>query len=278
MQRNTCEERYSKAFQAIQDAVKAWESLDGPLVNGRKALTEDLVQAIEQGINATADLGPTGELKVIAEDSYEVALLFDALADNYREYKRKACAAISLSEIDVDGDATLWRAIQSLQEWFAAKYNYQPPPGVDVLRMQGVGDEQIARIYGWADEDGEPDFGKVLEEELEPGTHYDQKTWVHPAKRRRIEVARVAIAARTPRRKEYEIEKEFGKTAPPSLDELVRLGAPAAQIAALHGIEIEDAEALLRSRDAKTDESDAERLQRDTESGAAKPKKTKAPA
>jgi hypothetical protein len=104
---------------------------------------------------------------------------------------------------------------------------------------------------------------------MKPGTWYDPKKWVHPAKRKRLAAARQGIQGRNPRRREYIRESQYGKTAPPSLDELVRLGAPAPQIAALHGLEIEDAEALLRGSEhsvqfAVSESAEAARLERDT--------------
>jgi hypothetical protein len=244
------ETRYKIAWKRLGEVLKAWEDSDGPTINGRKAISQQLSDAIEDAINTTADEEIKGDSVIVhpvAEDSFEAALLFDQLATAYRDFKRRACAALSLQEIEVDGDQALWRAVYGLREWAITKYNYQPPSPIPVLRSQGVGDEQIARIYGWMDEDGEPDFAKVLEEESKPGTHYNPKTWVHPAKRKRIEAARAAVDARSPRGREYVRDSEYQKTTPPSVEELIKLGAPAPQIAALHGLEIEDAEALLRA-------------------------------
>lgn len=169
-------------------------------------------------------------------------------------------------------------AVFSLREWHALRYNYQPPLPISTLRMQGVGDDQIARIYGFFDDSGEPDFVRVLEEESKPGTHYDAKTWVHPAKRKRMELAKAAVAGRVLRHREYLRESDFSKSVAPSLDELVRLGAPAVQIAKLHGIDEEDAEALLKNAGKLVTDNpeDAQRAQRDTEAQVEKTKKTKA--
>jgi hypothetical protein len=96
-------------------------------------------------------------------------------------------------------------------------------------------------------EDNQPDLSKVLEEEAKPGTHYSPKGWVHPAKRKRIEAARADVSARVPRRREYVRESEYGRTIPPTIEELVKMNAPAPQIAMLHKMEIEDVEALLKA-------------------------------
>jgi hypothetical protein len=265
---------------AVDAAMKTWENLDGPLINGRKAITEGLSDALEKAINDTADVLVTGERVEVAECNYEAAILFDALASAYGDYKRKACAAVSLAEIEVDGNSTLWRALHALREWHGLRYNYQPPLPISVYRQQGVGDEQIARIYGFFDDEGVVDFGKIPEEEAKPGTHYDAKTWVHPAKRKRMEIAKAAMVGRQPRHREYLKESDFTKSLPPSLDELVRLGAPASQISKLHGIDEDDAQALLRNagtlESIASGDADAERLQRDTAAMAdAKPKKSK---
>jgi hypothetical protein len=88
------------------------------------------------------------------------------------------------------------------------------------------------------------DVAKVDEEAAKPGTHYNADTWVHPALRQRVAAVSAAWATREPRSAEYAPDS-FGKTEPPSLEELVRLRAPAAQIANLHGIEEYEAQQLL---------------------------------
>ena len=64
---------------------------------------------------------------------------------------------------------------------------------------------------------------------------------------KRIEAARAAVDARVPRRREYVRESEYGRTIPPTIEELVKMNAPAPQIAMLHKMEIEDVEALLKA-------------------------------
>jgi hypothetical protein len=265
--------KYTVAYRKLSEALKRWEDGDGPTIDGRKAISQDLSEAIEKAVNDTSDLETIGDsVKVheIQDDYLEYAIGFDALATAYRDFKRRACSAVSLSEIDVDGDQPLWRAIYGLRELAQTKYNYQPPTPIPALRSQGVGDEQIARIYGWYTEDGEPDLERVLGEELSPGKFYNPKTWVHPAKRKRIEAARAAVANRSPRGREYIDSSEFGKTAPPSLEELLRLGAPAPQIASLYKMDLEDAEELLAKYETehpKQDQPSLEgNLKRDTES------------
>lgn len=105
------DDRYRVSFLRLETAMKLWESLDGPLINGRKAISEDLANAIEDAINDTSDVSAAGEPLVLAESNYEAAILWDQLADAYRDYKRRACAAVSLSEVEVDGDSTLWRCV-----------------------------------------------------------------------------------------------------------------------------------------------------------------------
>ena len=264
--------RYRLASHELSAALKNWEDGEGPTIGGRKAISQALSDAIEDAINSTADEiieGDSVTNKPIEDEDFDAVLVFDQLADAYRDFKRRACAAVSLSEIDVDGDQALWRAIYAIREWATTRYNYAPPTSIPALRSQGVGEEQIARIYGWFTSEGEPDLEKVLGEEMKPGTWYDPKKWVHPAKRKRLAAARQGIQGRSPRRREYIRESQYGKTAPPSLDELVRLGAPAPQIAALHGLEIEDAEALLRGSEhsvqlTASESAEAARLERDT--------------
>ena len=274
------ETRYTVAWRKLSTAIKKWEDGDGPTIDNRKAISQELSEAIETAINDTADqeiIGDSVKNHEITDDCLVSCLLFDQLAKAYRDFKRAACAAVSLSEIDVDGDQSLWRSIGALKELANTKYNDQPPPPIPALRIQGVGDEQIARMYGFFTEDNEPDLERVLSEEMKPGTYYDPKTWVHPAKRKRIAAARAQVALRSPRGREYVGSEEFGKTTPPSLEELVKMGAPAPQIAMLHKIDVEEAEEMLERHRLENPSPNAlerpledQRLDRDSEAEADK--------
>ena len=106
--------RYRLASQELSAALKNWEDGEGPTIGGRKAISQALSDAIEDAINSTADEIIEGDSvinKPIEDEDFDAVLVFDQLADAYRDFKRRACAAVSLSEIDVDGDQALWRAI-----------------------------------------------------------------------------------------------------------------------------------------------------------------------
>jgi hypothetical protein len=220
------------------------------VINNRRAFTERLQEAFEAVLNDSADtVSDQGATITRSVDptAFELAMLWDKIAIEYRKFKQMCCAAINLSEIEPDGSAELWRAVEALAYQVANEGKYPPPQPIATMRQAGISDEQIARIYGWFFAGTkEPEISKVQEEADKPGTHYNADTWVHPAKRNRIDAASVAWAGRTPRAAEYDDPNAVKvTTAPPSLAELIALGAPPAQIARLHGITEDEAAELL---------------------------------
>jgi len=54
-----------------------------------------------------------------------------------------------------------------------------PLESVELLDKQGVNHRQVARMYGWLDHRGEPEFWKVDEELKQPGRHVNEH-WTDP--------------------------------------------------------------------------------------------------
>jgi hypothetical protein len=107
-------------------------------------------------------------------------------------------------------------------------------------------------MYGWLDADGIPEIEKVQEEYDKPGTHFDKETWVSPSMRARKAIIDGQWEARTQPRSilfDPEVLADYKKpkgppVAPPSLEKLLENDAPAEQMARLHGISVDEAQAL----------------------------------
>ncbi len=207
-----------------------------------KAFSRNLEDAVEHFLNATADAG-----KQVADDDKEAIMEIDRLCNAYETFKILASEESSLAP--PYGSDDFWAAYRNICEHFNSRPNYQKPQSVSTLISQKVGPLQIATIYGWKKPDGAPDVDKVTDEINKPGTHYKPETWVHPAKaikQRSIDVEwnrRTAV-----REANFDVRKEsepVNKFVPPSLSEMVAVGAPAKQIANVHKISVEEAEQLL---------------------------------
>lgn len=239
---------FRKHWNILYDKIRAWEQADGPTINGRKAISLELQQAIEAAVNATADFDRIGAERTIEKDGYEWVVLFDYLAKSYRDYKVSVIGALAEEDIESDGSVSMWRAIAALKDYANLTYHYPLPQPVNDLRLAGVSDHQIAAIYGWTDEAGNADFLKVSEEAAKPGTHYNPKTWEHPGKRGRYKLAEESMDGREKRSFEYTDEEEqlsFQVTMPPSIEELLNLDAPPEQIARLHNMSVDQATSLV---------------------------------
>lgn len=192
-------------------------------------------------MNNTADAG-----KRVEDDARDTLIEIDALCHSYEEFKR--LAAEESPYAPPSGSMELWSAWRNLCEHFASRPHYPKPQAIATLLSQKVGQLQIATIYGWHTDKGAPDIEKVTEEMANPGKHYDPDKWQHPAKASKKRLVDAAWAERrTTRDAKFDVRgvEKFEKFIPPSLDAMVKAGAPASQISNVHKISIEEAEQLL---------------------------------
>jgi hypothetical protein len=242
-----CRDRFTKLIKAVHD----WERNDSsdilvPWMQSRvKGFSQSLEIAFETFLDETADAG-----RDVAPDARLFICRIDQLAHEYDRFKRGiAEESPSCSPGGTDG---LWRAFRNVEEAFKQTQNLAKPQPVRQMLEDGVTVMQIATIYGWIDEYGNPDVEKVYQEQANPGTHFDPKTWVHPALKSRQSIINEEWQARTlqhpnGRRKVFTLEEFKPKSnwVPPSLESMVQAGAPAEQIAQVHGITVTEAQDLL---------------------------------
>ncbi len=238
----------SDLFDDLRSAVQAWEAQDGPNVNWQgsmmKAFSDQLERAFCFFLDQTADEG-----RKVDPDAYGPMLAIDELNDAYMSWVK--AASMSHPEASPRGSDALWRAWESVKQSFEIRKLPHPPTVKTLKDIQRVSDNQIAIIYGWYTSEGEPDLMKVEEEYREPGTHYKKESWVHPSLASRNARLAAEWKAHAPRPVYFEVEtaepQEFQKPAPPSLEYLIEQGAPAGQIARLHGISEDEALAMLEA-------------------------------
>lgn len=237
-----------RAFQKLLAAVQDWDQADGPHVPWQGQVTKGISQRLDEAfrvfLDATADFGKQPEPK-----AYGPLLAVDQLATAYLEFVR--AASMGHDTAPPRGSDALWRAWDSVVLAFAVPKQQRPPAIKELIEHQKAAPSQIALIYGWTTEDGEPDLTKVQEEYQAPGTHFDPETWVAPAFVKRQAIFDREWKARTPRKPEFdgaaidEAAEKPKKPPVPSLDELIAAKAPAGQIAMLHGISVDEAADLL---------------------------------
>lgn len=228
------------AARRIAKAYSKWNLQDGPLVpfNGvmMKGMSQELVETVEHCIDVTADGDENGQaLGEVATEARRLMLCLDAIGYSFIKWVQDG--SVGLSHARPTGSDELDAAFKHLLAVLEER-PLPPPPSVKALIDQGAPLGTIAIKYGWKLEDGSPDINKVLEEQAEPGKHYDAKTWVHPAHRTAAAEVEKAWATRQPRSKLFH---DDSKTAPkPQLrpiEEMIAAHAPVEQIARLYKLE-----------------------------------------
>lgn len=220
--------------------VARWRSMDEPRVpfQGKscKAVSDPVVEAI----NEVAQIAGTPNSNV--EDSARrVVLAIDEFADHLNQWYTDL--SFGPDHAPPDGSSLMWQAWDAVVAACVPRRS-RPPESMDDLTRSNTSLAQIAKIYGWKNEDGSPDIQKVVEEQNKPGTHYDPETWVHPADRNLQASADEQWKRRQPREHLGQpVASRTGHVAPEPLDELIQTVDNAKQIARMKGITVEEVEA-----------------------------------
>lgn len=241
-----------------QKAIRAWESSDGPNAhwNGEvvKGISPAMDVAFRNLIDGTADQG-----KEVEDGAKALVVAMDEFALKYARWLR----AVAVQAATPRGSAELWEAWSRVLVAAEPPRNELPRSIKFLIDTANAPRSQIARMYGWfidgdtPDSPKVPDEVKVQEEYENPGTHFDAKEWKSPSYLAHWNAVQTLWNERQgPRKILFPDMAEEGANVnadaapkPPSLDEMVNLGAPAAQIARVHGMKLEEAEALLRSKE-----------------------------
>lgn len=238
-----------REFQKVETAIAEWQSGEGPnrIYNGHqvKAISAKLDNALRYFCNYAADQG-----KEVDPKAYIPICRIDSFAKAYEKFIRDAVVEVA----SPSGTDAVWTAWDHVRQAFIMTRSGKPRAIKHLIEVDKAPEWQIAAIYGFVNEAGEPDVIKVSEEYEKPGTHYNPDTWISPADVKKQKLADEEWAGRkSTREANFDLDPEFdpdpkplGKTPVRSLSELVKLNAPAAQIARLHGISVEEAEDLLR--------------------------------
>jgi hypothetical protein len=239
-----------REFNKVEAAIQEWQASDGPVRyfqgNQVKAISAKVDNMIRAFLNFAADEGREVEPKCFGP-----VVRIDAFAVHYERFVRDA----QVENVHPIGSDEMWVAWDHVRESFRIVKPPKPRSIKHLMENEHAPAWQIAKIYGFVDENGDVDIEKVQEEYENPGTHYNPDTWVSPAEIARQKISQAEWDQRKGKRSPlFVLDPEFdpnpvplAKSPVPSLDELVRLNAPAAQIARLHNIPVEDAEEYLRA-------------------------------
>lgn len=242
--------KLKEIFDRAESAIRKWEQTDGPDVSYQGVLVKAIAPAMDlefrRLIDASADEGRE------VEDSLakQAIMALDSFALEYARWVR----AVGNQADSPRGNGRLWSAWSRVRAAFEPIHNEKPRSLKYLVEAAGAPRSQICRMYGWVDEHGEPQMEKIDEEMAKPGTHYDEKKWKSPAYVARLAQIDRDFADRQGSRKMLwpdmnDPDGEAAKkstVAPPTVEEMLAAGAPASQIARVHGMAIEKAEELVK--------------------------------
>jgi len=118
---------------------------------------------------------------------------------------------------------------------------------IEELLAQKVTVQQIARIYEWYDDDGNPDVAKVREEIRKPGTHTGEN-WEDPKERRKREREQRLKTQLAQLEERLQEKKHSGPVAKESIEQLIDEGVSATQICKMKHLDLSDLEAYCSEK------------------------------
>jgi hypothetical protein len=237
--------------QRLKDTITAWENLpitQAPTTLWRGTPRKQVSQEIEQ---AAAELFELVNRQDIEESAYPLVLAIDHLDDTFLAWADMCVQAADRA--DPAGSPEVWGAwTVVLQECTLRTYSLPEPISALTGAKPPVAPNQIAKIYGWYDENGQPDTQKVQEEVTEPGKHFKPKEWVHPSQRRFQEQKRKEWAERAKRLASVKQTAKAAtrpdappkREAPESIEDLIRQGVNSTQIAKMKHTTVAEVRAL----------------------------------
>lgn len=213
-------------FKAVQNE---WNRQTKPLIPWNGSTVVPLNQSMEDAIAAIVEFTRHSNFE---PDAYDIVLAIDSF---WIETKTWASAiAQTQNAANPSGSRQMWAAVSEIDSTIKTPVVKMPEPIEQLLSLEPkVSYSQICKIYGWVDEDGNPQEHMVQEERQKPGTHINAK-WVHPDikrrrkmladswKRREIDASDVQTALNPPPQPKNADWRDPGP-APEPIEELLRI-------------------------------------------------------
>jgi hypothetical protein len=164
-----------EAVERLRTAIQDWEGGDAPTAMHRgkayKKFTTPVVEVMGEvcGLFLTTD---------IDRDAWELAMAVDGFRDESNRFFESQ--KVAEEAVRPNGTDEMWEAFRDVIRKLSASPR-KLPGGIRQLQRDGSNAITIAKKYGWYTKDGKPDLQRVSEEDNDPGTHYDPKTFVHPS-------------------------------------------------------------------------------------------------
>jgi len=209
------------AIHELSAVIEAWRATDGPTVVWRgqveAAISEGVIQAVGDLRDhlLSTDFAPEQWHTVLAADFFE--RLFAGWQSQWQ---------LPAPIVHPAGSVEMWDAYEAMLTSTAARTFHKLEPIESLVKMK-VSHRQIARMAGWMNADGSPNFLMVGQEIAKPGTHFHPDRWISPEDRKRESLLTDQWRKRCERvAKEieaHEAAESAGEPGPEPLEELVIL-------------------------------------------------------
>ena len=219
------------AVKATEKACKDWETDEQtPMVEHKMREVRAVSAKLDRQWSELYDLVTGGEIEPIA---YPLVMAMDEWIDEVDRFRDSTTA-------NPGGTDELWRAWKVVLELVKRKPVPQMLETIDYLiNVQKCSPAQVARIYEWKDEFGQPDSRRVLEI-FQSGE--EQPPTVSPHWTRLCEKNQASWEARTSRQRQSIAEpvrqlEAVPVVAPETIDTLLEQNVPSRQIARMKNID-----------------------------------------
>ncbi len=220
----------AKAVKKVEALAKAWESDDQtPMVEYEMKEVRAVSKKLDRAWSELYDLVASGEIEPIA---YPLVMAIDAWIDEVDRFRDSHTA-------NPGGSDELWKAWGDV----LVLVKREPVPQMlepigYLIQVQKCSPAQVAKIYEWKDEFGQPDARRVLEV-IQSGQ--ESEPTVSPHWTRTCQKNAELWEARSSRKrqvvKEVVAEPDIPVLAPESMETLLEQNVPSRQIARMKNVD-----------------------------------------
>lgn len=233
----------SRRVRAVAEVVQWWRTSSGSLAPYRGREVKAISQEVFEALDKLARIGAM-QNDAFHEAARALALAITDFAKAWVLYTDRVQAG---DDVTPGGDSSVWNTFDLVVQACDKPSFRHPEPIQQLIHQDKVEAWQVAKIYGWLDDRGNPDPRMVQEELDKPGTHYDPKTWKHPAQKLLEAEVAAKWSTRTPAvvpesLEEIEEAAAQSQIAPESLDTLISQKVSIDQICAMKQVDRETVE------------------------------------
>lgn len=152
--------------QEFVNLVDAWDNSEGPYVPFRGGQVKSITKALETGICRLAETVQSAEFQ---ESAYPLVFAIDKFVEATFDWANRRRDAPQ--DTDPQGGTAVWTPYQQMKLAMKPKVFSKLEPLAAVLKLPNMTYAHAAKMYGFIDDNGNPEEWKIEQEVREPGSH-----------------------------------------------------------------------------------------------------------